>query len=218
MKNIRLILLATLTLAFATGNAQIKIEKRKHLKGYHVEHIKKADKPSDFKIKDGDRVTAQEVALMEQEVAKAQANVVILPVAESSFFQQAAPTSAPTENLVAANSVAKNNVSGFSFLRKGAGLVLSHKINIAKEKVQNVVPASKMAGPADIFAIIGFIFGILSVLSIFGGGFIFFGVIGLIFSLLGMDSSYGNFAYWGLILSIIGIVLGLIFVLGDLYN
>ncbi len=214
MKNIRLILLTILTISFATANAQLKIEKRKHLKGYNIDYTKKPAEVSDFKIEDGKRITAAEVARKEAEEVKATENVVVLPVAESSFYNESAPvvapvTSAPT-NLTAAKPTGK--LQEIFFFRKGAGLVIANKLDNVKAKIYKAVPAAQ-AGPGEIFAIIGFVAGILSILSFLGPGLLFFGVIGLIFSLLGMDSAYGNFAKWGLILSIIGLALAILYVI-----
>lgn len=213
MKNIRLILLGVLTLAFATANAQLKIEKRKHLKGYSIERIGRGNHVNDMKIEKGDRVTAAEVAKMdEKNTAVEESKVVVRPVAYSAAITAAdeAPAVAPVK--VSPVKPATVMFSKFSFLPKGAGLSMDHNLNVAKQKVRKVMPAA-MAGPGDIFAIIGFVAGILSILSFLGPGLIFFGVVGVIFSLLGMDSSYGNFAQWGLILSIIGLLLALIYLL-----
>ncbi len=214
MKNIRLILLTILTISFATANAQLKIEKRKHLKGYNIDYTKKPADVSDFKIEDGKRITAADVARQDAEQMKAAENVVVLPVAESSFYNESTPevlpaTTAPT-NLTASKPTSK--LQEIFFFRKGAGLVMANKLENVKCKIYKAVPAVQ-AGPSDVFAIIGFIAGILSILSFLGPGLLFFGVIGLIFSLLGMDSAYGNFAKWGLILSIIGLALALIYII-----
>ncbi|MES2630029.1 MAG: hypothetical protein V4616_13780 [Bacteroidota bacterium] len=215
MKHIRLILASVFTLALITGNGQVHIEKRKHLKGYNIERTRKADKVSDIKIKDGERVTAADVAKADAKAVAETPNTVVLPVAESSFYNQNTVTTPATRtetaDLVAAKPL-KNKLSDMSMFRKGAGLIMAKKIDNVRSSVYKAVPAVQ-AGPGEVFAIIGFVAGILSILSFLGPGLIFFGVIGLIFSILGLDSAYSNFARWGLILSIIGLVLALVYLI-----
>ncbi|HBF21245.1 MAG TPA: hypothetical protein DDW81_14180 [Cryomorphaceae bacterium] len=62
-----------------------------------------------------------------------------------------------------------------------------------------------MMGAYEIFAILGFAFGIV---SLFGG--LIFAILGVIFSILGLNSGYRLFATIGLICAIVGFVLALL--------
>lgn len=217
MKHLRLILLGVFTLLLATGNAQIKIEKRKHLKGYNVDVQQHVKNPSDFKIADGERVGVAEVAKQEEKQLRSEEPVtVIRPIAESSFFPENPATVAtePTKDFVAAKSAkGKGGIENSSFLRKGAGLILAKKINSLHKKLSAVAPAAVTAGPEEVFAYIGFACGILAILGLAAGGLFFFFVPGIIFSILGYNSAAGNFAKIGLILSLVALLLFLIFLL-----
>ncbi len=62
-----------------------------------------------------------------------------------------------------------------------------------------------MIGTYEIFALLGFVFGLT---SLFGG--IILAILGLVFSILGLNSGYRIFAVLGLIFSIVGFILALV--------
>lgn len=216
MKHLRLLLLGVFTLSLVAANAQsLRIEKRKHLKGYNIEYSRGEKSAEDFKISDGKRLSAADVASLDQpKFTMEEPTVMVRPVVESAP-EIASATASQTQSKVVANASSSNKVAKRSnFFRHGAGLVLKHRLNVLNEKAHKIIPAAKLAGPAEIFGYIGFVFGILSVIALFvPGSAIALGIVGLIFSLLGQDGGAANFAYWGLILSIIGLALGLLFLI-----
>ncbi|HEX4888222.1 MAG TPA: hypothetical protein VFV37_09280 [Luteibaculaceae bacterium] len=201
-----------LAIGISFADAQVRITKRKHLKGYHLELGGRKNKAEAIKS------SKDEKAIEVKEHSSQASQLITQPVIESPAieFSEAAPvvtSSAVQDNPQKAVKLDRTEANQKKTLAgKGAQWV-------AKKAVQKVEKLQKKLvkngnGPNETFAIIGFICSVLAVLAFTGAGFLlFFCFPGLIFSILGLKSDQRVLAIIGTVISSILVFLTLVAIL-----
>ncbi len=216
------LLLALLFLGLVfQAKAQIRVEKRKHLKGYHIDIRKKANQPSSLKINDSARYSDQDGQEKDIKNEEKTVTTVVKPVAESAFITFSEPiqtveTGKPTH--VNANS--RSTTKGNKLVKKQVLKIISHSHEKVKQAKNKIIPDQPgKVTFEEVCAYIGLACGILAVLGFVTGVLLIFALPGIIFSLLGLNSPARRYAYIGLILSLVVaiIILTLIILLFALF-
>jgi len=201
MKHITALFLAIcFVFACTTTQAQFRLEKRHHLKGYYFDFNGKKAKVNDLK-------KAEAVSSDQAELEKVFENdtdspeIVVRETASSPslvFADETENQHSSNLNAEKLTPVKKQSGKFNAFVRKGAGWL--PPVMLTKKLMTKSSPAVQ-GGTNDTFALVGFILGCLAIIGFGAGMLLFLAIPGLIFSILGLNSGKRGLAIAGVIIN-----------------